>query len=286
MRLYPIVLSGQKNYVRCYCCEEPVGLSVSLDFTVSCPPLSVMRIHRLTISDSVKYLPVAEAVVITFLVPLLTPWMSSIFLHVPFTTRHIIAGLISLLGVLLIARPFSPDSAPTSSHGTHRLLAIALGLVSDVAAAGAYTSIRVIGHRAHPVLSINYYAMIVTFGSALIILAVPSFSFQLPASAREWFLLVSMGVYGFALQFLMTAGLTADKSSRATNMMYSQIVFAVAMDWAIWGVWPVAWTWVGGAVVVGSTVWVAVQKEKAIVDEERCLLGGGEVGDVEDEVAR
>jgi len=89
----------------------------------------------------------------------------------------------------------------------------------------------------------------------------------------------------------MTAGLQADKSSRATNMMYIQIVFAVLLDWAVWGVWPVFWTWIGGGIVVASTLWVAVGREKKEVlkgetnDEERCLIADGEVGDDEDENA-
>jgi len=97
-----------------------------------------------------------------------------------------------------------------------------------------------------------------------------------------------MGFYGFALQFLMTAGLQADKSSRATNMMYIQIVFAVLLDWTIWGVLPVFWTWIGGGIVVASTLWVVMGREKKEVlkgetnDEERCLIVDGEVGDDED----
>jgi len=35
-------------------------------------------------------------------------------------------------------------------------------------------------------------------------------------------------------------------------MMYVQIIFALGLDWGVWGVWPGVWSWVGGAVVVGS----------------------------------
>jgi len=53
-----------------------------------------------------------------------------------------------------------------------------------------------------------------------------------------------------------------DKSSRATSMLYLQIVFAAILDWGVWGVLPGLWSWVGGGVVVGSTLWLALAKSE------------------------
>lgn len=97
-------------------------------------------------------------------------------------------------------------------------------------------------------------------------------------------MLIGLGVMGFVLQFLLTAGLQMDKSSRATSMLYLQVVFAGALDWVIWGVLPGVWSLVGGGVVVASTLWLALgkspaAKEKKTVkdqDEERGLLTGEE----------
>ena len=75
----------------------------------------------------------------------------------------------------------------------------------------------------------------------------------------------------------MTMGLVADKSSRATNMMYSSVVFGLVLDWVIWGK-VMRWSsWVGGAVVVAATVWGAVQnspdaKGERKGDEEYAMI--------------
>lgn len=58
------------------------------------------------------YLPVAEATVITFLAPPLTCWACSVLLREPFTRMEQMSAIVSLLGVVLIARPpflFSPQ---------------------------------------------------------------------------------------------------------------------------------------------------------------------------------
>jgi drug/metabolite transporter (DMT)-like permease len=237
-------------------------------------------------SDSVKYLPLAEGVVITFISPILTAWACSVFLHTPFTKSQLLAGIFSFVGVIMIARPHSlfgstskedAEASNTLQQVTalQRLSAVILGLIANAGAACVYTTIRVIGDRAHPLISVNYYAVFSTVVSFFTLLWLPSVSFELPRDAREWFLLISLGVYGFLLQYLMTKGLQLDKTSRATNMMYAQIVFAVGLDWAVWGVLPGAWSYAGGAVVITSTIWAAMQK----VPEESVKLGktGGDV---------
>ncbi|KAF2834029.1 hypothetical protein CC86DRAFT_339777 [Ophiobolus disseminans] len=239
---------------------------------------------------SVHYLPLAEATVFRFLVPIVTAWACSIFLGQTFTRKELVAGLVALLGVIIIAHPpwlfgeVHDDLHPKKPTGidkvtpTQRFIAIVVSVLGVAGASGAYTMIRVIGDRAHALMSVNYFALLATAGSAIALLAIPGIGFRTPQSAREWILLIAMGVFGFVLQFLLTAGLQLDKSSKATSMLYVQIIFALAFDWGIWGVIPGAWSMFGGAIVICSTLWSALQKPRAkaeksrSVDEESALL--------------
>lgn len=248
--------------------------------------------------DSVHYLPLAEATVFRFLVPIVTAWLCSVFLGQAFTYKELIAGLVALLGVVIIAHPpwlfgeVHDGLQPKKPSGidkvspAQRFLAIVVSIVGVAGAAGAYTMIRVIGNRAHALMSVNYFALLATIGSTVALLVIPGIGFRNPQSAREWILLIAMGVFGFILQFLLTAGLQLDKSSKATSMLYVQVIFALAFDWGIWGVIPGAWSMFGGAIVICSTLWSALQKphakteKKVTPDEERPLLnpevGGNE----------
>ena len=228
-----------------------------------------------------------EAIIIIFIIPILTGYASSLFLGEQFSKKQFLAGVICFLGIIVVADPLglsskslTPSETPdphNSVLGTEvtpfqRFSAIALGLLADFAAAGAYTFIRLIGNKTHTLISVNYYAIFTTILSAFILVlpVFPDVSFRLPYVAREWILLAGIGVFGFLLQFLMTAALVIDGSSRTTNMMYSQIVFALTLDWVIWGAVP-TWTgWVGGAVVVSSVIWGSMQKDegKGQRDEE------------------
>jgi drug/metabolite transporter (DMT)-like permease len=243
-------------------------------------------------ADSVHYLPLAEATVFRFLVPIVTAWACSVFLGQTFTRKELIAGLVALLGVIIIAHPpwlfgeVHDDLHPKKPSGidkvtpTQRFIAIVVSILGVAGASGAYTMIRVIGNRAHALMSVNYFALLATVGSTIALLAIPSIGFRMPQSAREWILLIAMGILGFILQFLLTAGLQLDKSSKATSMLYVQIIFALAFDWGIWGVIPGAWSMFGGFIVICSTLWSALQKphtkvdKKVEPDEESALLGG------------
>lgn len=241
---------------------------------------------------SVHYLPLAEATVFRFLVPIVTAWACSVFLGQTFTRKELIAGLVALLGVIIIAHPpwlfgeVNDELHPKKPSGidkvtpAQRFIAIVVSILGVAGASGAYTMIRVIGDRAHALISVNYFALLATVGSTIALLAIPGIGFQEPQSARDWILLVAMGVLGFVLQFLLTAGLQLDKSSKATSMLYVQIIFALAFDWGIWGVIPGAWSMFGGAIVIASTLWSALQKPRGTVakskdepDEESALLG-------------
>lgn len=244
-------------------------------------------------TDSVHYLPLAEATVFRFLVPIVTAWLCSVFLGQAFTRKELIAGLVALIGVVIIAHPpwlfgdvndeLHPKKPTDIDKVTpaQRFIAIVVSVLGVAGASGAYTMIRVIGDRAHALMSVNYFALLATVGSTVALLVIPDIGFRKPQSPREWILLVAMGVLGFVLQFLLTAGLQLDKSSKATSMLYVQIIFALAFDWGIWGIIPGAWSMFGGAIVIASTLWSALQRPRANVqakksrasDEESALLG-------------
>ncbi|KAH8701484.1 hypothetical protein GQ44DRAFT_831867 [Phaeosphaeriaceae sp. PMI808] len=255
---------------------------------------------------SLLYLPLADATVITFLAPSLSCWICSFLIHEPFTRTEQIAAYISLFGVVLIARPislfasFSHSGEPVSpSSGlahvvpanasvtplerlaadydavtpTQRATAVGIALLGMFGASGAFTTIRWIGKRAHPLISVNYFATWCTIVSIVAMFTIPSVGVLLPNSWKDWCYLVFLGVCGFAMQFLLAAGLQYEKSSRATNMTYMQMLFALSFDKIVWGTTPGALSIVGSSLILGSAIYVALHRE----DSKKTGQGEGEI---------
>ncbi|KAI4112559.1 MAG: hypothetical protein LQ345_006309 [Seirophora villosa] len=259
---------------------------------------------------SLQYLPLADATVITFLALTVSCWACSILIKEPFTRSEQIAGLISLVGVILIARPTSVfstgeggssmasgvgDALPSgnatiSAHDGHsddvtpaqRLFAVGVALVGVLGAALGYTTIRWIGQSVHPLISVNYFAALTTFVTGAVLLLVPGMDFRLPSGLMQWSCLIFLGCGGFVMQLLLTAGLAYEKSSRGTNMVYTQMLFAVAFDKLVFNTTPGALSILGSSLILGSALYIAVQQdaskkskgaERVHADEEVGLVG-------------
>lgn len=157
-----------------------------------------------------------------------------------------------------------PAGPQEANHVTsaQRLTAVGAALIGVLGASAAFTTIRWIGKRAHPLVSMNYFAAWTTVVSAVALLAVPGIDFRLPVNMRQWIYLISLGICGFVMQFALTAGLQHEKSSRATNMVYTQMLFALAFDKIVFDTTPGAWGIAGSSLILGSALYVALLNNK------------------------
>ncbi|PWW72243.1 hypothetical protein C7212DRAFT_360286 [Tuber magnatum] len=267
---------------------------------------------------SLAYLDLSDAIVITFLAPIVATFACSLipYLNESFTRTEFFASIFSLFGVVLIARPaslFSRDLADTSDDPSavhspptsrsllsagetpiatprQRLIAVLVALLGVLGAATAYTTIHWIGPRAHALIVILYFSLwccIVSLASSLLIPSIGGLIW--PHTLLQWGLLLGIGISGFATQFFLTLGLQIEKAGRATNMVYTQMLFALVWERIVWGTTPGWGSLVGSACISGSVLWVGVKKaEKAevakerVADEEVGLMGGSTQGEEEE----
>lgn len=70
------------------------------------------------------------------------------------------------------------------------------------------------------------------------------------------------------MQFLLTKGLAVNGrggGAKATHFIYTNMLFALALDKVVFGVSPGAWSLAGSGLILGSAVFVAVRKGKGEV---------------------
>ncbi|KAI0392443.1 hypothetical protein F5Y17DRAFT_436373 [Xylariaceae sp. FL0594] len=254
---------------------------------------------------SIKYLPLAEATVIQFLIPTLSGFWCHIFLGDPYTRTEKLASFLALAGVVFVTKPATlfassdlgdqvagsagPDvTAPYATTASERLGAVAVALLGVLGGSFAYTTLRAIGKRAHSFVSVNYFSsacVLVTFTvlslSPLLNIGQPELQLALPSSIRQWGLLLFITACGLIMQVLMTQGLAAERSNRATAMTYTNILFAAGFDRLVWGT---SLDWVsatGCAMIIAGALWAAIGKKAAAVGDERKNVDG----DVESAIA-
>lgn len=232
---------------------------------------------------SLRSLALSEATMINFLSPTLAAVLLSLLpagvtppSPSPSPAQHFLAGGISLAGATCVLQPWTttPDA-----HAAHRSLAIGAALVGVAGGAVSYIAIARLGTTVHPLLTLGY------FSSTTVVVSTAVLVFQwqplhLPSSPLQWALTLVLGVLGFAMHWLMTAALAWDgDAKRPLNFVYTQIVFAMAADKVIWDVAPDAWKYIGGALIIGSAVFVASTGKR-----HQYALVDGEGGEEEDEL--
>ncbi|KAJ2903884.1 hypothetical protein MKZ38_009170 [Zalerion maritima] len=251
---------------------------------------------------SLMYLDLGEATVLTFLTPSVAGYACHILLHERFTMTEQLASFVAFGGVVVIAKPGSLFRSPELGGGSgdngvngtmvsslefasmeeeevtplQRLFAIGMGMVGVVGASGAYTLIRWIGKRAHPLISVSYFSGTSTAVSAVVLslapvldINQPALKFDMPHGTKQWGMLLFLGTCGFIMQFLLTSGLRMDKTNKATMAMYTQMVFAVGFDRWVFGT-VMDWTTViGCTLIIGSAIWVTLAKGKPETDEKK-----------------
>ncbi|KAI5854525.1 hypothetical protein GGS23DRAFT_472361 [Durotheca rogersii] len=249
---------------------------------------------------SAKYLTLADATVITFLAPNIAGYMCHILLHDSFTRVEQLASFAALGGVVLITRPVSLLSGSTSSStssmavdvvqntttaleeaslhvgfeehiptNSERLGAVSFALLGVLGGAGAITSLRWIGKRAYPLISVNYFSAWCVVVSTTTLALAPALDYGQPdlrvdlggITAWQWLLLVLIMSCGLIMQVLTATGLARERSNRATAMMYTHMLFAAFFDRWIFG-HTMGWmSLTGCGLIIGSALWVALTKE-------------------------
>lgn len=212
---------------------------------------------------SLQYLSLSDAVAITFLIPLVTPFFAWIALGERYSILEAVCAVLSFGGILLIAKPDfifgsksqlevpESDSAESSSSEL-RVLATIVALVGVCGASSVYVVLRKIGKAAHPLISVSYFALLTCLICFFSTVFIPSLSFQIPQTFKQWFLFFLIGFSGFFMQFCLAAGLQREKAGRSSLLIYSNMVFALFWDFVIWNHIPGLLSILGTLIIVGN----------------------------------
>jgi drug/metabolite transporter (DMT)-like permease len=190
---------------------------------------------------AVTKLPLADVTVLHFTNPVFTAILATIFLSEKMSTREIAGLLLSLTGVLFVARPtflfgeWAGGLNPT---------AIAVAMTASVISACAYTTIRKLRETDDLLVIIFYFSLV----SAVASIPLAAGSFVWPTSS-EWALLISIGIVTQTAQVFLTKGLLRERAGRAMSVGYVQVLFAAAWGMIFFGDIPGPIS-IGGAVLV------------------------------------
>ena len=150
----------------------------------------------------------------------------------------------------------------TLSHGSEPLevgsrdpFYIFLGILSGLAAAVAYTTIRSVKHRESPLTIIFYFTFISTLGSSFFVLK----GIEWPKPI-EWLGLVGVAIGSFYGQLWMTIAFRRAPASLVSPFSYLTPTFSFLMGALFWGEPITIYTLIGAMLIFGSGCWISLRE--------------------------
>jgi len=205
---------------------------------------------------SLVHMPLAEATVIHFTSPVFTAVLAALLLREPLRAIDLASVFVSLVGVLLVARPsalFGGAAVPLEPR------AVAISVLGALLSSAAYVVVRKARGLDHPLVVVFWFPLVATP------LAIPpALRDWIAPTPKEWLVLLGVAVATQFAQVFMTEGLHREPAGRATAITYLQIVFAGTWGVLFLGEIPELLTLAGAALIGGSVIALAVWPKREL----------------------
>lgn len=203
-------------------------------------------------------LPLAEATVLLFTVPIFATIMSALLLKEKVGVHRWGAVLIGFAGVLLVVQP---GSAVLPLHG------VLVGLCAATVVSGVSVTLRQIGRTEAAATTVFWFTTmsLVPLGLAVLVLGK---AHDLTTLA----LLLGLGSTGGLAQIAMTASLRMAPVSVVLPMDYSNLVWSGLIGWLVFATLPTPTLWLGAPLIIGSGLYIVYREHR--LHRERIALAG------------
>ncbi|MEM8812032.1 MAG: DMT family transporter [Pseudomonadota bacterium] len=217
----------------------------------------LIALATLLFFTSLRVLPLAEAISIFFVSPLILTVLAAMLLGEPIGWRRILAVLVGFVGALIIVRP---------SYALFGWQAI-LPFCAAFAFAFYLILTRLLAREGDPV-TIQFYAGVfggLTMAIALLAGGMASIPILTPSwpTISQWALLALLGVIGTGAHVLVVHAFKRAPASILAPFQYLEIISATTLGFLVFGDFPDATTWIGISIIVASGLYV-FHRERAV----------------------
>ncbi|ODS95684.1 MULTISPECIES: DMT family transporter [unclassified Devosia] len=209
-------------------------------------------------------LPLAEAITISYATPLLIVVFSAVFYHEQVRLYRWSAVLVGLVGVVIIIWP----RLTVFSGGISDMSGATLGAISALVAAGfaatAMVLVRKLVETERSATIVLYFSLT----SSVFGLATLPFGWVMPTT-EQFALLIGAGIFGGIGQILLTESYRHADMSVVAPFEYASLILSVLIGYLIFHDVPTIEMLAGGAIVVGSGLFIIYREHKLGLERKR-----------------
>lgn len=197
---------------------------------------------------AVKDVPLAKAASISFTAPFFVTLLALPMLGERIDARRLATVVVGFLGVLVVIRPGSEVFQPAAL--------LIVGSAFCYAVYQVFT--RKVAGIDRPETSVMYSALVGT----LVMSCVVPFAWRTPDNVTDIVLHLALGLLGAAGHWCVAKAMTYGQASVISPFQYWQMIGSVAVGYAITGLFPDAFTWVGAGIIIAAGISIAVTESR------------------------
>jgi drug/metabolite transporter (DMT)-like permease len=192
--------------------------------------------------------PLATVTALSFTAPIFVTVLAVLFLGEVVRIKRWTAIILGFTGALVVLRPTQATVGPGE-------LAT---LASSMVWAGALLVIKILGRTEKSVTIITYMSLLMM----PISLVAASFFWTWP-TLEQLGVLIAIGILGSLGQLLMTQALKEGDASVVMPFDFFKLIWATLLGYLFFAEIPDLFTWIGGAMIFGSAVYIA-RRERSL----------------------
>ncbi len=203
---------------------------------------------------AVGYVPLADAVAVSFVVPFMVTVLGALVLREPVGVRRWVAVAIGFIGALIVIRPGVGVIHP----------AVFLVLLAATLFAVRQILSRVLSKSDRTVTTIAYTAL-----TASLILSLPlPFFWRWPATGFELTLFAGMAIMAAIAECLVIKALELTQAVVVAPIHYTLLIWGTMYGYLVFAQLPDLWTWAGALIIVATGLYT-LQRERMVARSSR-----------------
>ncbi len=197
---------------------------------------------------ALKFLPIADALAIFFVQPLIITLLSPLILGEKVGPRRLAAVFVGFIGTLIIIRPGFVEVNPGS------FLALAAGTLLAL--------YFLLTRRISGTIPASVTTLQTTVIGAVVASSLMPFIWQMPTFG-QWVMFIALGAVATFGHFLIVRAYDYAEASLLAPLAYTEMVMATFLGWLIFDQLPDRWTLFGVSILIACALYISM-RERAV----------------------
>jgi len=212
----------------------------------------VIAATAMTFFWALTVLPLAEAVTLSFIYPLVVPFVASAMLGERVRASSLLAAGIGFIGVI-VATQGAPPTAEDPQH--------TLGIIAVLVSAALFSVAMVLLRSRAQKDGAAIVGLMTSFIPGLIV-AGPAIAFSPPPNVSDWPFFLMLGALAAVFMYLMARAYAKAEAQQLAPIHYTELIYASAIGYLIFQETPRAEIYVGAAFIIAACLLSAYNERR------------------------